>query len=220
MSKGHCRSQSQCRRLSFVISFRLTNTKPPHPRGERVPHTVPPIFDGGSLPSSLWPVTGASGTLYSARQTTSISRASSQVVFAGFALRGLSVKDPLSLQQLPQLLVLITADTKAHGWSVGPIAFQCQYTAKSQFWQIHAFYHGLRFLAAVSGRCVSFLDSVADCVGRQRAGSAVPGIVCEQHSSQLSVAVHPARRTDQHTLKPSPFLTFQAIPYIFCHRAY
>jgi hypothetical protein len=45
------------------------------------------------------------------------------VVFAGLALRGLAVDDPLSLQRLLQLLVLIIADAKAHGRPVGFIAF-------------------------------------------------------------------------------------------------
>jgi hypothetical protein len=55
---------------------------------------------------------------------TSVSGASSQGVFAGLLLRKLPVAGFLSLQQLVQLLVLITAYVGAHGSTMDPVQLQ------------------------------------------------------------------------------------------------
>ena len=96
-------------------SFLPWKQKTLSPRGERVAHAVPPTFNDRQPSFSLRPITGASGTPYSAHCKSSVSGASSQVVFAGFTLRKLAVGGSLSLQRSYQLLVPIAADARARG---------------------------------------------------------------------------------------------------------
>ena len=59
------------------------------------------------------------------------------MVFAGFALRGLAVCDPLSLEQLCQLLVLIPAGIgRPRLGRERHCLYRVYYTAQQRFWQI------------------------------------------------------------------------------------